>query len=1475
MASLSPRFCADASGIAVSLGTAGGSVFKPEFARPSTGLPTFSLRVNTSFPAVKGASAAAKPVVGSVYGPNSRAIAAAKQATAPVHHAMNMIASSGGAQAAATKLMSQAFFTALAQRGSGGRQGGERPAIILQVQVLDAEDYPRRFLCAVSGTALHMGLERSESAVEGMADSGTLGGAVLSALKRLSMTGHAYPFAWTTLGAEVWRLGGLWLAAGFITPAEARVIGVDKAPTPPLPRRVVPPAPIPPVAVVQATAPPAAGAVKWSDAGDHAGCVPCAAARLARHVRALGAFGYCVAVARPLAGGAGVGAAAGATSAAGSRLLVGMRLGEVDVNPAILRAWGLDVECTDVDEAVAQVGVEDALAGGGDVAVMAIVDDSLADAGQTAEGTPADAGQTAAGTPADAGQTAEGTLAEAGQSSDTDDEGASDGLPVDGDDVSSVPVEGRGDRAASGPGDADVEDAPVPDGTAALPGPPLRRGAPAAAAASPADGRGASAAAEVDGGSLSAVGSRNAEPLIAPAALSPGAPDGRADPSAAPAASAPSGPEGAGAATSAENSAAARSGPTPLLVLDISIDGLYPLAPNGDGAAAAAPATTAASAASLRTVSATASVHVADWPSVVRGWSGGRPTATHFGPLSAVQEALSQFLWDGTTCGPLDLPSSVSPAEVAAATAVLPLRLLHIAASRLASTSTACAVCHRVVGERVEHFGASGAVCLDSGGRCAAAARGRTASGGWERQPVQPGVAGGAPEGDTAVAGSPIAVPAAAMDRLAMDLLRHPDTVDLVLYLAGQAANSPFGTRLDPSPPFLPTVMAEAVDTGGGVGTRRSTTLQLSHEGLLTFLGALQVMPPVADLADVARTGGITALSAALNGAHRAAAAVAAWVVGSMPGVLRVAAPDEPPFVLQPPPADVPLTPGSSQAGAAGAVATSEPVAPQDAAGAAAAAAAAERLPQTFLVGGGEAAGEWAFQAAVTAAVAAGHTGSVASAEAAAAEQRSAAIHARRPAFGATVAANLTAPRVRFSVNPLPPPTAGSVPAPVPGGPTASGRRPLDTRATPSVGARGPPEPAASPAAPTIYAFHGSSAPNWHSILRNGLDSREALNGRSLGDGVYVARQFTTSAGYACRGTLSKECRSGFDGYRASRWRRPMPSLAIVGIVEVLAASRASVGLLGASTAAIPEGCVRLRGLTVSNWKAASEHGPPDAASRSRPPWQCGTTSELALPPWADELAEAPRRSPPPRCAQPVLDAGDGGRDGPPRRARHPPACAVHHPTAAVGGGRAPLAPGAATRIMRDLRAVARDGGAHGLRAWPAATVSAAAAGDGSEDDTGDDLSVVHVHIGNWAAAGADALPLAVDLAMAGLDGMTFEVRFPPHYPAAPPFVRLLAPRMVRWLHGGGGHVTAGGSLCIAALTPVGWAPSTGLLDLLLLVREAVGDPDPVPARVDMARVGQPYELAEALDAYVRVAQGHGWLPLGGEGKAATGWVLR
>lgn len=50
---------------------------------------------------------------------------------------------------------------------------------------------------------------------------------------------------------------------------------------------------------------------------------------------------------------------------------------------------------------------------------------------------------------------------------------------------------------------------------------------------------------------------------------------------------------------------------------------------------------------------------------------------------------------------------------------------------------------------------------------------------------------------------------------------------------------------------------------------------------------------------------------------------------------------------------------------------------------------------------------------------------------------------------------------------------------------------------------------------PTIFAWHGSSLSNWHSILRQGLDYQKILNGRSYGHGVYFAREYETSAGYS------------------------------------------------------------------------------------------------------------------------------------------------------------------------------------------------------------------------------------------------------------------------------------------------------------------------------------------------------------------------
>ena len=53
---------------------------------------------------------------------------------------------------------------------------------------------------------------------------------------------------------------------------------------------------------------------------------------------------------------------------------------------------------------------------------------------------------------------------------------------------------------------------------------------------------------------------------------------------------------------------------------------------------------------------------------------------------------------------------------------------------------------------------------------------------------------------------------------------------------------------------------------------------------------------------------------------------------------------------------------------------------------------------------------------------------------------------------------------------------------------------------------------------PTLFAWHGSGLHNWHSILREGLHFKKIVHGRACGNGVYMAKAFGTSLGYASRG---------------------------------------------------------------------------------------------------------------------------------------------------------------------------------------------------------------------------------------------------------------------------------------------------------------------------------------------------------------------
>jgi ubiquitin-conjugating enzyme E2 Q len=51
-------------------------------------------------------------------------------------------------------------------------------------------------------------------------------------------------------------------------------------------------------------------------------------------------------------------------------------------------------------------------------------------------------------------------------------------------------------------------------------------------------------------------------------------------------------------------------------------------------------------------------------------------------------------------------------------------------------------------------------------------------------------------------------------------------------------------------------------------------------------------------------------------------------------------------------------------------------------------------------------------------------------------------------------------------------------------------------------------------------------------------------------------------------------------------------------------------------------------------------------------------------------------------------------------------------------------------------------------------------------------------------------LMLAKDLVKNGYNGVELELRFPAEFPVSPPFIRVVSPRLLRFMEGGGGHVT-------------------------------------------------------------------------------------
>ncbi|CAK7565022.1 MAG: hypothetical protein SEPTF4163_002929 [Sporothrix epigloea] len=119
-------------------------------------------------------------------------------------------------------------------------------------------------------------------------------------------------------------------------------------------------------------------------------------------------------------------------------------------------------------------------------------------------------------------------------------------------------------------------------------------------------------------------------------------------------------------------------------------------------------------------------------------------------------------------------------------------------------------------------------------------------------------------------------------------------------------------------------------------------------------------------------------------------------------------------------------------------------------------------------------------------------------------------------------------------------------------------------------------------------------------------------------------------------------------------------------------------------------------------------------------------------------------------------------------------------------------------------------------------------------------------------------LPMAKDMMALGLPSIVCELRFGADYPMSPPLVRVIRPRFMPFLQGGGGNVTAGGAMCMELLTSTGWTPANQTDAVLLQVRLALCATDR-PARLDKTNYRSDYGVGEAFAAYERAAAAHGW----------------
>ncbi|KXL43455.1 MAG: hypothetical protein FE78DRAFT_41589 [Acidomyces sp. 'richmondensis'] len=434
---------------------------------------------------------------------------------------------------------------------------------------------------------------------------------------------------------------------------------------------------------------------------------------------------------------------------------------------------------------------------------------------------------------------------------------------------------------------------------------------------------------------------------------------------------------------------------------------------------------------------------------------------------------------------------------------------------------------------------------------------------------------------------------------------------------------------------------------------------------------------------------------------------------------------------------------------------------------------------------------------------------------------------------------------------------------------------------------------------PTIFAFHGSPLWNWHMIIREGLHYRNADHGRAYGHGVYhskeaqismsysganvrsyggannnmkswpnsllnvtsavalnevvnVPSEFTSSNPYYVVQHLSWiqtrylfiQCSPTLDGIKPSEEIKPTnahpqdPQLTPIGISGSIIIPASAIS----STRAVRDGMFRVPGHRligqnpVKKYKGAGGAGKPNQLDCEE---DSGTDPEDLKIFNEDEDVYFETKDPhttsviiaPLRYTLDGTDFQPGTLDFSSLPVMPVPEYAVSSTT---------------TTLMKELQKLNRLQDATPL------------------SDLGWYIDIENVeNVYQWIVELhsfhiIDAkLPLVSDMKKQKLKSIVLEIRFNKDFPFTPPYVRVIRPRFLSRMQGGGGHIVLGGALCMELLTNTGWSSVSSMESVLMQIRLAIAS-DP-PARLDGNGIRGDYGVREAAEGYMRACQTHGW----------------